>query len=163
MAAADEQKRATRNPRSLPAIISAWLPVALWAGAIQAFAGDDFSKPSTSRFIDPFFRWLFPDITPEFLEVVHLVIRKSAHLVEYAILALLAQRAFRRSGLRGLWLTAGSLALVAAVAIVDETRQASFATRDGTLDDVLLDLAGGALALAGAKLFALYRRSSGPR
>jgi VanZ family protein len=106
---------------------------------------------------------LLPDITPESLELIHIVIRKIAHLVEYAILALLAQRAFRRSDLRGLWLTAGSLALVAAVAIVDETRQASFATRDGALNDVLLDLAGGALALAGAKLFALYRHSSGPR
>jgi VanZ family protein len=161
MAAGGEKERGTRNLRSLLAIASAWLPVALWACTIQAFAGDDFSERSTSRFVDPFLRWLFPEITPEVLDAAHFAIRKAAHAVEYAILALLARRAYVLcSSLRGMRLAAASLALVVAVALVDESRQALSAMREGAVTDVILDLTGGLMALAGVEFF---RRSSGSR
>ena len=83
------------------------------------------------------------------IATAHFVIRKAGHLIEYAILALLALRAFHSSFDRPLaWLAAASLALVLAVAVVDESRQAAAANRTGALSDVALDITGAASALA---------------
>jgi VanZ family protein len=127
--------------------------VVVWIAAIQAFASDSFSANETSRFIGPLLHWLFPASDAESIAAVHLAIRKSAHLVEYAILSLLALRAFRMSFDRPLaWLAAASLVLALIVAVVDESRQAAAANRTGALSDVALDMGGAAsaLVLAGA-------------
>jgi VanZ family protein len=147
-----EQKPETTRPQSVRAMVSAWLPVALWVGAIQGFAGDGFAEARTSRFIGPMLRWLFPDADQETLDLIHFGIRKSSHAIEYAILALLARRAFgqgfaMRCTRRALW----SLALVLAVAIIDESRQAASELRGGAIGDVALDLAGGLMALVGVR------------
>jgi VanZ family protein len=65
------------------------------------------------------------------------------------VLALLAARAFRTSlaALSALWWLA-SFALVAAVALVDEYHQSFLPSRTGTIYDSLLDMTGGAVALA---------------
>lgn len=130
-------------------IALAWLCVVVWIAAIQAFAGGSFSAHETSHFIGPLLRWLFADATAEWIAAVHLAIRKSAHFVEYALLALLALRAFRISLDRPLaWLAAASLALALVVAIVDEYRQAVAVNRTGTLSDVALDIGAAASVLA---------------
>ena len=127
----------------------AWLSVVAWVAVIQTFASGSFSANETSRFIGPLLRWLFPGADAESVAAVHFSIRKAAHFVEYAILALLALRAFRSSSSRPLaWLVAASLALAFAVAIVDESRQAAAAERTGALSDVALDMGGAATALA---------------
>ena len=130
-------------------IALAWLWVVAWVAVIQTFASSSFSANETSRFIGPLLLWLFPDADAEFVLTVNFVIRKAAHFLEYAILALLALRAFRSSFDRPLaWLSAASLMLALAVAIVDETRQAAAAGRAGALSDVALDITGAASALA---------------
>ncbi len=130
-------------------IAFAWLCVVVWIAAIQAFAGGSFSAHETSRFIGLLLRWLFADATAEWIATVHLAIRKSAHFVEYALLALLALRAFRISLNRPLaWLAAASLALALGVAIVDEYRQAVAVNRTGSLSDVALDIGAAATVLA---------------
>ncbi len=94
-------------------------------------------------------RWLFPDVSPATLAAIHFVVRKTAHAVEYAVLALLAWLALRpslRLSLRGNAVLV--LVIVAAVGIADEANQARLATRTGSAWDVALDLAGGGLALA---------------
>ena len=142
------------RPGSRPGreIALAWLCVVVWIAAVQAFASDSFSANETSRFIGPLLRWLFPDADAESIASVHLAIRKSAHLVEYAILALLALRAFRVSLDRPLaWLAAASLVLALVVAVVDESRQAAAANRTGALSDVALDMGGAVSALALAR------------
>ena len=130
-------------------IALAWLCVVVWVAAVQAFAGGSFSAHETSRFIGPLLRWLFPDATAGWIATAHLAIRKSAHFVEYALLALLALRAFRISFDRSLtWLAAASLALALVVAVVDESRQAIAVNRAGTLSDVALDIGAAASVLA---------------
>jgi VanZ family protein len=130
-------------------IVFAWLCVMVWIAAVQAFAGSSFSMNETSRFIGPLLRWLFPDVGAESVAFVHLAIRKAAHFVEYALLALLALRAFHLSFERPLaLLAAASLALALVVAIVDESRQAVAVDRTGALSDVVLDIGGAAFALA---------------
>jgi VanZ family protein len=120
----------------------------------------NFSASNTSRIIRPLLLWLFPDITEPTVLRVHFFVRKCAHFTEYALLALLAARAFRTSGLAALrrswWLAA--FALVAAVALVDEYHQSFLPSRTGTIYDSLLDMTGGATALACLALWLAARR-----
>ena len=148
--------------RRLDAVAAAlaWAAVLAWIALISAFSGGDFSNASTSRFIGPLVRWLFPDISPVTLEAIHFVVRKTTHAVEYGVLALLALHALYRGlrlSLRGNAVLA--LAIVTAVGIADEANQARLATRTGSAWDVALDLAGAVLALA--ILFAWRRRAGG--
>src|SRR5438105_2676047 len=70
-----------------------WLPLLAWIGLIFIGSGDLMSAEHTSRFIVPFLHWLSPDLSPETLEQIHVLIRKLAHVTEYAILAVLLWRA----------------------------------------------------------------------
>jgi VanZ family protein len=122
--------------------------VAAWIAVVQIFASGWFSATETSRFIGPLLRWLFPDADAESVASAHFAIRKASHFVEYAILALLALRAFRASFDRPLvWLAPASLALALTVAVIDEGRQAAAENRTGALSDVALDMSGAASAL----------------
>jgi VanZ family protein len=134
-------------------------PLVAWA-CFVLFASSYFSASNTSRIIRPLLLWLFPEISEESLASVHFLVRKAAHFSEYALLALLAARAFRtshREKLRRLWGLA-AFALVACVALVDEYHQSFLASRTGTIYDSLLDMTGGAAALACAGLWLARRR-----
>ena len=48
------------------------------------------SSEHTSRFLVPFLRWLMPDISRATIAQIHILLRKGAHLAEYAILAVLS-------------------------------------------------------------------------
>lgn len=118
------------------------------------------SASNTSRIIGPLFRWLFPAITEAQLLLVHFIVRKTAHFAEYAVLAVLAARAFTSSThgrLRRSWFVA-ALALVALVALLDEYHQSFNAARTGTVWDSLIDISGGATALV---IFSVWRMSKG--
>lgn len=135
-------------------------PVVAWACFVLFASSASFSASNTSRIIRPLLIWLFPGISEESLAFAHLLVRKAAHLTEYGLLALLAARAFRTSHQRRLqelwWLAA--FALVACVALVDEYHQSFVPTRTGTIYDSLLDMTGGAVALACAALWLARRR-----
>jgi VanZ family protein len=135
-------------------------PLAAWAGFVLFASSGSFSASNTSRIIRPLLLWLFPDISEESLVHVHFLVRKAAHFSEYAVLALLAARAFytsQKERLRRRWWLA-AFALVACVALVDEYHQSLLPTRTGTVYDSLLDMAGGATALACAALWLARRR-----
>ena len=130
-------------------------PVLAWACFVLLASSASFSAPNTSRIIRPVLLWLFPDITEPTLANVHFFVRKAAHFTEYAVLALLAARAFltsRRPGLRSRW-AAAAFALVVACALTDEFHQSFLSARTGTIYDSLLDMSGGASALAAVWLF----------
>lgn len=135
-------------------------PPAAWACFVLFASSSNFSAPNTSRIIRPLLLWLFPDISEASLAYVHFLVRKAAHFTEYAVLALLAARAFRTSHkdkLRRRWWLA-AFALVACVALTDEYHQSFLPTRTGTVYDSLLDMAGGATALACVSLWLARRR-----
>jgi VanZ family protein len=130
-----------------------------WASFVLFASSSNFSASNTSRILRPLLLWLFPEISGPSLALAHLFVRKAAHFAEYALLALLAARAFRsssRSTLARRWWLA-SFVLVALVALVDEYHQSFVPARTGTVYDSLLDMAGGATALACAALW-LARR-----
>ena len=135
--------------QSIGSTARAWLAVGLWIALIQIAAGGPFSASETSRLLGPLLRWLLPDADARTIASLHFAMRKAAHLIEYAILALIALRALRRSFDHSFaWHAAACLLLVLAVAVVDESRQARSALRTGARSDVALDLTGGAAALA---------------
>jgi VanZ family protein len=138
------QARAHRSSR-----LRRYGPLVAWAAFVLFASTANFSASNTSRIIRPLLLRLFPHISEASINQVHFYVRKTAHFTEYALLALLAGRALRTSGLAALrrswWLV--SFALVAVVALVDEYHQSFLPSRTGTIYDSLLDMTGGATAL----------------
>jgi VanZ family protein len=134
-----------------------YAPLAGWIAFIFFASTGAMSASNTSRIIGPLFKWLFPGITEAQLISVHFAVRKTAHFTEYAVLALLAARAFIPSAHRGLRRNAfvAALALVVLVALLDEYNQSFNVARTGTIWDSMIDISGGATALV---LFNLWRR-----
>jgi VanZ family protein len=140
-----------------------YAPLVGWIGFIFFASTGAMSASNTSRIIGPLFKWLFPGITEAQLLFVHFAVRKTAHFVEYAVLALLAARAFipsTRRRLRRGWFIA-ALALVACVALLDEYYQSFNAARTGTIWDSLIDISGGATALVAFGLWRMRGRRKG--
>lgn len=109
------------------AAFAAWLPVVAWAAVIFAFS----SVPSLGTDLGT---W-------------DTILRKLAHLAEYAILGALLARATRRPGL--------ALGLAAAYAITDEVHQTFVEGRHGAPLDVGIDTLG---ALAGIYAWTRWSR-----
>lgn len=137
-----------------------YAPLLLWAGFIFFASTGNLSASNTSRIIGPLLTWLFPGIDEADLLRAHFAVRKAAHFFEYALLALLAARAFLTSSQpllrRRAWLN--SFALVAACALLDEYHQFFVSTRTGTIYDSLLDMTGGACALAALAVWRRWKR-----
>ena len=105
------------------------------------FAGstDLLSTEHTSRFIGPFLRWFSPDVSDTTIASVQLVVRKCAHLTEYAILAALLFRALRMFGV--------ALFVAAVYAALDEFHQSFVASRTASPWDVAVDCVGAVVGL----------------
>jgi VanZ family protein len=124
-----------------------WLPVFVWMIFIFIGSTDLMSAEHTSRFIGPFLRWFAPDISDAAIASVQFVVRKSAHLTEYAVLAALLYRGLRQSRSPLRW--SGILAwLMAAIsAALDEFHQSFVASRTASPWDVMVDCIGALIGL----------------
>ncbi len=129
----------------------AWLGALAWMGVIffmSAMPGD-VSGAQSGRIAGLVCRaiaFLFGEnaasgVSPE---AVNLLVRKGAHMAEYAILFLLYRRALHASGARRPGLAA--LCLCACYAATDEGHQAFVAGRGPSVADVCIDTLGAALA-----------------
>jgi len=115
---------------------------------IMWFSTGDFSAEQTGSLLEPLLRWLLPGLTAPQIAAVHGLVRKSAHVTEYAVLAALWFVALTRE--RGLSTRrAAWLAFLVAVgwAFLDELHQATEPSRTPSAVDVAID-AAGALAAA---------------
>jgi VanZ family protein len=126
-----------------------YLPVLLWAIVIFFLSTSAGSLTKTSFLVRPVLHFLFPSADEPTLLTYQFTVRKLAHLTEYAILAMLAARAFVWSSQNGLrrWWFAAAFGVVLAVAATDEFNQSLDSLRTGTPVDVLIDLAGGSIGL----------------
>lgn len=104
---------------------------------ILSLSGEGGSSARTERWI---VQLLNPG--PEALFYINYSVRKGAHVVAYAILAIL--------NLRAIHTAPRAVALALLVAIADESHQAGFATRTAALADIGFDFCGASL---GAMLF----------
>lgn len=124
-----------------------WLPPVAWMAVMFWISTDVGSGEHTSRILLPLLRWLLPWATPAGLDTVHWYVRKSAHVTEYAILAVLWFRAFRRGRNLAPPAAAWSAFLISAGwAALDEWHQSFVPSRTASVTDALLDSAGAAVA-----------------
>jgi VanZ family protein len=121
-----------------------WLPVIVWMIFIFVGSTDLLSAEHTSRFIGPFLRWFVPDVSDSTVASIQLVVRKCAHLTEYAILAALLFRALRlhRERMFGV-----AFILAALYAALDEFHQSFVASRTSSAWDVAIDCIGALIGL----------------
>jgi VanZ family protein len=134
-----------------------YAPLIIWMAFITSASSNQFSSENTSRVIGPLLLWLLPNISEESLRIAHLIVRKAAHITEYAILGALAARAFTGSSrpfLRQRWLLAG-LILVAVCSLLDEYHQRFIPSRTGSIYDSVLDVVGGLIGLLAFAYFSL--------
>jgi VanZ family protein len=134
-----------------------WWPAFLWAIVISLFSTDLFTAEKTGHFIAPILHWLFPQASNETIDLLHFMIRKSAHFVEYFVLSILILRGIRsgRHGARLGWALA-AIALAGGYAALDEFHQSFVPGRTAAVSDVLLDTSGGIAAQAIAALVMLW-------
>ena len=124
-----------------------WLPVVAWSAVILAASSDLFSAERSGSVLRAILGHELPHL-------LHVAVRKLGHLLAYGFLGILALRAARSGGLQpadgsdGLKPVATSVIVVLLVAVIDEWHQSTLASRSGSPWDVLLDVVGGALAIA---------------
>jgi VanZ family protein len=132
----------------------------LWLALVLVMGTAYFSTSHTGAFVLPLLKTLAPGASSAKLHAVHMVLRKLAHLAEYAVLALLWFRALLRGTGRTLRAAAWiALAICLACALVDETHQATIPTRSGSVRDFLVDVSGA----AGVLILARGRREARER
>jgi VanZ family protein len=136
-----------------------WLPPLCWMAVMFGLSTDTFAAEHTGGVLWYVCSELVPHITYDQYTLLHFLIRKAAHLTEYAILACLLLRAFWAGAAQAWhwrWATL-SFVLVALHAGLDEYHQAFTQYRTAAVADSVLDMAGGLLALG---LLWLKRRKS---
>lgn len=124
-------------------------PLLIWLVFIFLASTGEFSAANTSRLVRPLLLWLFPNLSEDRLAAAHFLTRKAAHFTEYAVLALLARRAFISSSqafIQRYWFQLGFL-LVIVYALLDEFHQSFVATRTASIYDSAIDIAGGLTVL----------------
>jgi VanZ family protein len=119
---------------------------------IFSVSADTKSYRHSSALLEPLLHWLFPQMTQAHVELIHHLFRKTGHLTEYALLALLLWRGLRQPQ-KGIhhpwrWDEAGlSLAIVFLYAASDEFHQIFVPMRTALVSDVFIDTVGGVIGL----------------
>jgi VanZ family protein len=128
-----------------------WLPVLLWMAVMFTASADPNSHERSRHIFRPILLWLFPHMSDQEFESIHLVLRKCCHLMEYAILALLVFRALHHSRTSlptWSWPRVGvTLLIVFLYACSDEYHQSFVPGRTALFSDVCIDTAGGTIGL----------------
>jgi len=132
---------------------------------IFSASSDAMSSGNTSRFIAPVLRWLDPDISDAAIRQIVYTVRKTAHVTEYAILALLFWRALRGMAVAEAekprpwrWSQALlALGVATLYAASDEIHQYFVPSREARFGDVMLDATGAALGLLVIWAFGRWR------
>lgn len=143
--------------------LKAWAPAAVWMGVIfvmSAMPGDVSGEQSGTlmRLLMSVLSFVLgkeaaAGISPD---LIHLLIRKGAHMTEYAVLFFLNRRALKIEGARRPGLLA--LVLCALYAATDEFHQGFVAGRGPSVVDVGIDTLGAGIAWGVQCLFEQVHR-----
>ncbi len=159
---ANQSGVALRLPPHSKHRVSRYGPLIVWAILIFIGSSDLLSASHTGAFIVRPLHWLLPNASETTLTTIHFILRKLGHFTEYAILALLAARAFRTSTnqiLRDRWFWV-SLIFVIVYSLSDEFHQSFVPTRTASIYDSMIDTFGG---LAMLVFLAIRQRGRSPR
>jgi VanZ family protein len=124
-------------------------PLLLWMVLISFASTSEFSALNTSQIFRPLIRWIFPNLSEERVAAIHFLTRKVAHFSEYAVLGILAARAFATSAnkvVQRRWFQM-SLLLIVCYALLDEFHQSFVSARTASIYDSAIDVAGGLTAI----------------
>lgn len=124
-------------------------PLIIWATFIFIGSTDLLSSANTGGVLVRPVLWLFPHASERTVTIYQFAMRKTGHLSEYFIFALLAARLFRTSSHRWLrehWFWA-SLFLVSVYSLSDEFHQSFYPSRTASIYDCMIDSVGGLIAL----------------
>jgi VanZ family protein len=116
--------------------VELWLPTLLWMTALFVLSTSVFSAANTSKVIVPILRVLLPGAADPTIMILHALIRKAAHFINYGILFWI----LIRGPMAGR--PYGALMLCVCYAFVDEGHQILVAGRTPSLYDVALDSSG---------------------
>ena len=138
-----------------------WLPAIGIAIVISLFSTHYFSSEQTARFIFPILRWLFPSASHHIFRLMHLGIRKAAHITEFGIFSIAVFHGVRaeRPGWRLEWAVI-TLLIAVSYAGLDEWHQSFVPLREARLRDVLIDSTGALLAQVFVWAFARVHRNA---
>jgi VanZ family protein len=128
-----------------------WATTALWAALIFQLSTATYGASFTAWLLGQALSTLHIQISPPAFAVLHLLIRKSAHLFEYAIFSLLLYQSLHIRPYRA-WRTRIALwaVLVAGLySLTDEYHQLFVPGRTGSLMDCGIDTTGAILAMLG--------------
>lgn len=134
-----------------PNLLRAWWPAAVWIGIITFESTDYMSAQNTGSMLYDLLTRLFGAINLYDFQYWHHYLRKTGHVVGYAMLGLLLLRGFRATfANRGVWVGRAAVFAwlgTAFVATMDEWHQSFIPSRTGVFSDVILDSTAGLVAL----------------
>lgn len=126
--------------------LRAWIPTLIWLCVLALFSTDLFSAEHTGSILAAILDKLFPNLSAERFELIHFLIRKSAHFCSYGLLGALAFFSWRATfpaprRWKFLWAALGLLTGFAGGSL-DEFHQSFVPSRTSSFHDVLIDTAG---------------------
>jgi VanZ family protein len=138
-----------------------WIPAIGVAIVISIFSTHYFSGQQTARVVIPILHWLFPSASPHLLRVMHIGIRKAAHVTEFGIFSIAVFHGIRadRYGWRMSWAVL-TLVIAVSYAGLDEWHQSFVPLREPSVRDVMIDTAGALLAQIFVWAYSKVHRSS---
>ena len=128
-------------------MIKYWIPAILVAILISLFSTHYFSGEETARIIIPLLHWILPGASPRMLRLMHIGIRKMAHVTEFGLFSITVFHGIRggRYGWRFNWALT-TLLIAVAYAGLDEWHQSFVPLREARVRDVAIDALGAVLA-----------------
>jgi VanZ family protein len=124
-----------------------WTPLFLWLILLLMCSTDSFSAGETSKIIVAYLRFVFPGLAPDQLHFWHAVIRKTAHITSYFVLAVFTYRCLKVEQADLTQAKLVTLGLVVFAATFDEIHQEFTLFRAASPVDVGYDCLGAVLAL----------------
>lgn len=131
------------------ALIVWWLTTLGWAGLIFYLSTATFASTFTTWFLHQLLDLLEVNISAEAFATLHFLVRKLAHVTEYAMFSLLLYGGLS-GGRQFAWRTRRawqSVAIAALYSLTDELHQSLVPGREASLTDCGIDAAGAALAM----------------
>jgi VanZ family protein len=126
-----------------------WLATAIWAVVIFNLSGGSYSSASSQRLISQMLDWLSISIPSQTIGLMNAILRKCAHLTEYAVLAGFLYHSNKAvgesswSGKASLW----AVILSGSYSLTDEFHQMFVPGRHASILDCLIDTTGACLGL----------------
>jgi len=138
-----------------------WIPALCVAALISAFSTHYFSGEQTARISIPVLHWLFPFANSHTLHLMHVGIRKLAHVTEFGVLSVSVFHGVRaeRHGWKIQWAVI-TLVIAVSYAGLDEWHQSFVPLREARFRDVLIDSIGALLAQVFVWGYAKLHRNS---